>query len=75
MSLNIQKYIFFQEGAQTVIFCGVSQEMADISGAYFSACRMTKSSPDSLNEKLALELWERSAQIVDLMPHETVIWN
>ena len=49
--------------------------MAHISGAYFSACRMTKSSPDSLNEKLALELWERSAQIVDLMPHETVIWN
>eukprot|EP00093_Oithona_nana_P010754 10754.XXX_233636_232627_1 [CDS] Oithona nana genome sequencing. len=64
-----------KEGAQTAIFCGVSQDIAHISGAYFSACKRTKSSPDSLNEKLARELWERSAQIVDLMPHETVIWN
>ena len=64
-----------QEATQTTIYCGVSPEVADTNGAYFSATGVTQSSPDSLNEKLARELWERSAQIVDLLPHETVIWN
>ena len=63
------------EGAQTSIFCAVSEETAHVSGAYFSGCKVVKSSPESQDELLAMRLWEASAQIVDLLPHETVVWN
>ena len=66
---------FFQEGAQTSIFCAVSEKVVQATGKYFVSSKITKSSPDSTDEKLAKALWDKSAQLVDLMPHETVVWN
>lgn len=62
-----------EEGAQSTIYCGVSEEVTEISGKYFSGCRLTKSSPQSQDPLLARALWERSAFLVDLMPHETAV--
>ena len=64
-----------KEEAQTSIYCAVSDEVVQDTGKYFDACKVTKSSPDSTDEKLARAFWEKSAHLVDLMPHETVVWN
>ena len=64
-----------KEEAQTLIYCAVSDEVVQDTGKYFDACKVTKSSPDSTDEKLARAFWEKSAYFVDLMPHETVVWN
>ena len=64
-----------KEDAQTSIYCAVSDEVVQDTGKYFDACKVTKSSPDSTDEKLARAFWEKSAHLVDLMPHETVVWN
>ena len=64
-----------KEEAQTLIYSAVSDEVVQDTGKYFVSCKVTKSSPDSTDEKLARAFWEKSAYFVDLMPHETVVWN
>lgn len=67
--------LYFQEGAQTSIYCAVSDKVVQETGRFYVSCKPTKSSPESMDEKLAKALWEKSANFVDLMPHETVVWN
>ena len=73
--ISLYLLTILQEGAQTSIYCAVAEETAHISGSYFSGCKLAKCSPEATDIDLAKSLWEKSAQIVDLMPHETVVWH
>ena len=72
--LYLKEISIFQEGAQTSIYCAVSDDVAHITGKYFAECRSSKCSPASLDPELARKLWYRSIEIVELLPHETVVW-
>ena len=65
--------MFLQQGAQTSLHCAVDESVEQISGEYFADCQVTKSSEDSKNPKLALDLWEKSAEILQMEEFEIVI--
>ena len=68
------KKIKFQDGAQTSIYCSVSEDVADITGKYFAGCKFANCSPLSQDKELARKLWFKSIEIVELLPQETVVW-
>ena len=51
-----------QQGAQTTVYCAVSEELEGVSGRYFSDCRdqgiVTKATSDEAVERL----WQLSSQ-------------
>ncbi|RDV36441.1 SDR family NAD(P)-dependent oxidoreductase [Bradymonadaceae bacterium TMQ3] len=49
-----------EEGAQTTLFCAMSEEAGESTGLYWDACKMKTPSRLARDEKLARELWERS---------------
>ena len=55
-----------KQGAQTQIYCAVSEELDNVSGKYFSDCKERALLPEILDEKLAEELWSKSAKLVNL---------
>jgi len=62
------------DGAQTSIYCSVSEDVADITGKYFAGCKFANCSPLSQDKELARKLWFKSIEIVELLPQETVVW-
>ena len=59
-------FLFFKtarEGAQTTIYCAVSEELEGISGKFFADCKEVKLNVSSQD---AERLWELSAQLVGL---------
>ena len=54
-----------EEGAQTLIYLCVSEEVDGISGQYFSDCKQTKYNPLVDNSHLRNELWKTSARLCD----------
>ena len=55
------------EGAQTTIYCAVSEEMEGVSGQYLADCRIQKpANPQANDSELADKLWEASAKMVGL---------
>ena len=56
-----------KEGAQTTIYCAVSEDMEGISGQYLSDCKIQKLvNPQATDEDIAERLWEVSSQMVGL---------
>ena len=55
-----------KEGAQTSIYCAVSEEVEGVSGKYFSDCKIRPLKPHALNDDQAEKLWKISAEMVGL---------
>ena len=58
-----------QEGAQTSIEVSVSESCEQISGEYFSDCRVAKCSATAQDADLAKGLWDKSTDLVELYQH------
>ena len=55
-----------KQGAQTTIYCAVSEEMEGVTGQYLADCKITKiSHPQITDDELAERLWEVSAKLTD----------
>ena len=54
------------EGAQTTIYCAVSEEMEGVTGKYLADCKITKTEhPQATDDELAERLWEVSAKLTE----------
>lgn len=59
-------FLFFKDckqGAQTTIYCSVAEELAGVSGLYYSDCKATECSKVAKDPGLAKKLWETSERI------------
>ncbi len=55
------------QGAQTSIYCAVSEEMEGVSGQFLADCKIVKpSNPLAMDDNLADRLWEVSSEMVGL---------
>ena len=55
------------EGAQTSIYCAVSEEMEGVTGKYLADCQIQKLKNEQAgDDQLADRLWEASVQMVGL---------
>jgi len=54
------------EGAQTSIFLAVADEVANVSGHYFSDCKVGATTLLAVDDKMASDLWEESIRLTSL---------
>jgi hypothetical protein len=54
------------QGAQTSIYCAVSEDLNSVSGCYFSDCKQKEILPHGLNQRDAARLWELSEKMCNL---------
>lgn len=55
------------EGAQTPIYCAVSEEMDGVSGQYLVDCKIKKlKNSQATDDAIAKRLWEVSSEMVGL---------
>jgi len=66
-------YMTPKEGAQTSIYLSVSENVAGISGEYFENCRQKNCSKEASDSLKAVNLWNRTAEMVELQPEESHI--
>ncbi|EFX79364.1 hypothetical protein DAPPUDRAFT_319680 [Daphnia pulex] len=59
-----------KQGAQTTIHLAVADEVADVSGEYFTDCKISQTSKLGMDLGLAKKLWEISETLVKLTPEE-----
>ena len=53
-----------KQGAQTTIYCAVSEEMEGVTGQYLADCRIVKTqNSQATDDQLAEKLWEISAKL------------
>ncbi|XP_070615230.1 retinol dehydrogenase 12-like isoform X2 [Erythrolamprus reginae] len=57
------------QGAQTSIYCAVSEEMETVSGKYFSDCKPAYVSSQGRNDETAKKLWNVSCELLGIQ------WN
>lgn len=55
-----------EEGAATLVYLGVSEDVADTTGTYFARRRENRPSPDARDRTAQRALWKRSAEILDI---------
>ena len=56
-----------EEGAQTSIYCAVSEEMEGVSGKYLADCKIVKPrTKEATDDEIAERLWQVSVQMVGL---------
>lgn len=55
-----------EEGAATLVYLAVSDEVAETTGKYFARRRENRPSPDARDRRAQRALWERSADILDI---------
>ena len=56
-----------EQGAQTTIYCAVSEEMEGVTGKYLDNCKITKlENPQATDDDLAEKLWEVSAKLTEV---------
>ena len=48
------------QGAQTSVHCAVSEDLQDVSGLYFSDCKVKEPSALAMDSGAAKKLWEVS---------------
>ena len=54
------------EGAQTTIYCAVSEEMKGVTGQYLADCQISETShPQATDDELTERLWEVSAKLTE----------
>ena len=59
-----------KQGAQTTIYCAVSEEMEGVTGQYLADCKITKTEhPQATDDELAEKLWEVSAKLTGVADH------
>ncbi|XP_016333220.1 retinol dehydrogenase 13-like isoform X2 [Sinocyclocheilus anshuiensis] len=56
------------QGAQTSIYCAVTEGLESKSGCYFSDCAEKDPAPEGKDDEVARRLWEESAGLVGLNP-------
>ncbi|XP_062307546.1 retinol dehydrogenase 14 [Osmerus eperlanus] len=69
MLMQVIMWMFFvpcEMGAQTVVWCSVSDEAAKHSGGYFTDCRPASLRPFARDQGVAKKLWEASERLVNL---------
>ena len=55
------------QGAQTTIYCSVSEEMEGVTGQYLSDCKIMKTrNPQATDDELAEKLWEVSVKLTKM---------
>ena len=63
-------HLFFKmppQGAQTTIYCAVSEEMEGVTGQYLSDCKIMKTrNPQATDDELAEKLWEVSVKLTKM---------
>ena len=68
--INLLRPIFFktvEQGAQTTIYCAVSEEMEGVTGQYLESCRVTRlRNPQATDDEAADKLWEMSKEMVGM---------
>ena len=52
-----------EKGARTLIYLATSPEVADVSGGYFSKCRLAKPSHDAEDAAAGRRLWDETARL------------
>ena len=53
-----------KQGAQTTIYCAVSEEMEGVTGQYLADCRIVKTrNSQATDDQVAEKLWEVSAKL------------
>jgi NAD(P)-dependent dehydrogenase (short-subunit alcohol dehydrogenase family) len=55
-----------EDGAATMVYLAVSPAVADTTGRYFARCREIRPAPPARNDDATRELWERSADILEM---------
>ena len=64
------QWLFYKsswQGAQTSIYCAVTEGLEKESGKYFSDCKVKAvTNPQACDDAIAERLWEVSAQLVGL---------
>ena len=55
-----------EQGAQTSIYCAVSEEMEGVSGKYLADCAIKEPSKGAQDDDAAVKLWELSLKLVGL---------
>lgn len=55
-----------EDGAATLVYLAGSPEVEGVSGKYFARCRQVRPDPVALDRDAQRELWERSAELVDM---------
>jgi NAD(P)-dependent dehydrogenase (short-subunit alcohol dehydrogenase family) len=54
------------EGAQTIIYLASSPEVANVNGKFFYKCHPTDPSDLALDDRAAIALWQRSADLAEM---------
>ena len=54
------------QGAQTTIYCAVSEEMEGVSGKFVVDCKIKKPNPQALDDEICERLWKVSTELVGL---------
>lgn len=75
-SAVLLKYMFFPliawffktvpEGTQTTLYCALSSDLNNVSGFYFSDCKLSQLLPHALDDQDAKKLWEISEELCKL---------
>ena len=69
INLLLRPFIFktVKQGAQTSIYCAVSEEMEGVTGQYLADCQVQMlKNPQATDDEAADKLWEMSMQLVNL---------
>ena len=68
--MNYPTWMFWKtpwEGAQTTIYCAVSEEMEGVTGQFLYDCQIVKpKNRQATDDQIAERLWEASAKLVGL---------
>nr|CAB3265509.1 retinol dehydrogenase 14-like [Phallusia mammillata] len=62
----LMKWKTAEHGAQTSIYCAVAPELADVSGRYFSDCKVDNETTAAQNDADAEKLWNVSIELTKL---------
>ena len=55
-----------ERGARTIVYLTTDAEAAEISGAYFTDCRVRTPKLEAVDDQLAARLWRASEELVGL---------
>lgn len=56
-----------KSGAQTTLTCAIDPDLNDITGKYFSDCKITEESKDAQDDEMAEWLWRTSEKLTGLV--------
>ncbi|CAB3363560.1 Hypothetical predicted protein [Cloeon dipterum] len=62
-----------EEGAKTVCYLAVSDEVNGLTGKYFADCKIAEMSDLAKDKELAAKLWDKSVELLQLQPDDISI--